>query len=157
MSEKQAEVEVKMSGLFTYKVNDNNTSINEEDVVLYLIKALQAVQDKDKDYKVDVIDVDINPNHVEQAPPITPFKLICDHLEDLYNRKNHDYGNSFDKQLDEDGLLVAKIRMSDKISRFSRLINNNALVKDEKITDTIVDLACYSIMTLMWMQKNAIN
>lgn len=86
----------------------------------------------------------------------SPFNIICQYLEELYNRKNHDYGNSFDQQLDEDGLLVAKIRLTDKIKRFGKLINSDAQVA-ESIKDTVVDLACYSIMTLMWMAKNSVE
>lgn len=86
----------------------------------------------------------------------SPFTIICQYLEELYNRKNHDYGNSFDQQLDEDGLLVAKIRLTDKIKRFGKLINSDAQVA-ESIKDTVVDLACYSIMTLMWMAKNSVE
>lgn len=86
----------------------------------------------------------------------SPFNIICQYLEELYNRKNHDYDNSFDQQLDEDGLLVAKIRLTDKIKRFGKLINSDAQVA-ESIKDTVVDLACYSIMTLMWMAKNSVE
>lgn len=79
------------------------------------------------------------------------FKKITKEMVELYSRKNTDYGGSFDESLDEDGLLVAKIRMKDKLNRFSQLIDNDILVKDESIRDTLIDLANYSIMTLMWM------
>lgn len=78
-------------------------------------------------------------------------KTICGELNALYIAKNADYGNSFDQSLDEDGLLVAKIRLGDKFSRFSTLIKQEAEVKDESLRDTLIDLANYAIMTVMWM------
>lgn len=79
------------------------------------------------------------------------FKKITKEMVNLYSRKNTDYGGSFDESLDEDGLLVAKIRMKDKLNRFSQLIDNDILVASESIEDTLIDLANYSIMTLMWI------
>lgn len=82
-----------------------------------------------------------------------PFLAILKQMYDLYQKKNTDYGNSFDKQLDEDGLLVSKIRLSDKLNRFSNLIKNSAEVQDEKIEDTLIDLANYTVMTLTWLER----
>lgn len=79
------------------------------------------------------------------------FKKITKEMVDLYSRKNTDYGGSFDESLDEDGLLVAKIRMKDKLNRFSQLIDNDGLVEDESLRDTLIDLANYSVMTIMWL------
>ena len=79
------------------------------------------------------------------------FKKITKEMVDLYSRKNTDYGGSFDESLDEDGLLVSKIRLKDKLNRFSQLINNEGLVEDESLRDTLIDLANYSVMTLMWL------
>lgn len=38
---------------------------------------------------------------------------------DTYRKKNTDYGNAFEKSMDEDGILVAKIRIGDKIRRIN--------------------------------------
>lgn len=73
-------------------------------------------------------------------------------MTDLYRRKNADYGNSFDKSLDEDGLIVAKIRIGDKINRITSLLKKEAQVVDESLTDTLIDLANYCIMTILWIQ-----
>lgn len=73
---------------------------------------------------------------------------------DLYARKNRDYGNSFDKSMDKFGLVVAAIRIGDKVNRLQSLIEKGgAEVKDENLSDTFIDLACYAIMTLMWMEE----
>ena len=84
-------------------------------------------------------------------------KNICDSLNDLYKKKNQDYGDSFSKSYKEYGLTMSLIRLEDKLNRLKSLNKNgNAQVKDESIQDTLMDLANYSIMTLielMWGVK----
>ena len=70
-----------------------------------------------------------------------------------YNRKNHDYGNSFEESLNEDGLIAAKVRIGDKIRRFHTLMNKHSKVLDESILDTLKDLATYCEMAIMWNTK----
>ena len=83
---------------------------------------------------------------------------ILNEIKQLHNRKNTDYGNSFDKTLDEFGLVASATRMSDKFNRFKSLIKNQnpVQVQDEKIEDTLIDLASYAIMTIKWMRQNGI-
>ena len=75
-------------------------------------------------------------------------------MTDLYARKNRDYGNSFDKSMDKFGLVVAAIRIGDKVNRLQSLVAKRGVaeVKDESLADTFMDLACYSIMTMMWLR-----
>lgn len=79
------------------------------------------------------------------------FEKITKEMTDLCVKKNKDYGNSFNKSLDEDGLLVSKIRLGDKLARFSNLIKKEALVSDETLRDTLIDMASYAVLTIMWM------
>ena len=45
---------------------------------------------------------------------------------------------------------MPRIRLSDKLNRFKMLSKGrDALVNDESIRDTLVDLANYAIMTIM--------
>lgn len=81
------------------------------------------------------------------------FQQITKELFETYKRKNHDYGDSFNKSLDEDGLLVSKIRLGDKFLRFSTLIKREAQVADESLEDTLLDMANYAIMTAMWLRN----
>ena len=80
---------------------------------------------------------------------------LANKMTDLYARKNRDYGNSFDKSMDKFGLVVAAIRIGDKVNRLQSLVakRGEAEVKDESLADTFMDLACYSIMTMMWMRE----
>lgn len=79
---------------------------------------------------------------------------ICKSLNELYARKNADYGDSFGKSFKEYGLTMACIRLEDKLNRIKSLSKQAAQVSDESITDTLMDLANYSIMTLVELAQN---
>lgn len=75
---------------------------------------------------------------------------ICKEINELYARKNHDYGDSFHQTFLEEGLAMARIRLGDKLSRFNTLTKSgDQQVNDESIRDTLIDLANYAIMTVM--------
>ena len=46
---------------------------------------------------------------------------ICEEINDLYARKNHDYGDSFHQTFVEEGMAMARIRLGDKFNRFKTL------------------------------------
>lgn len=78
---------------------------------------------------------------------------ICNALTNLYDRKNHDYGDSFSKSFAEYGMAMPCIRLEDKLNRLKALTRNSKqMVTDERIEDTLMDLANYAIMTLVEMK-----
>lgn len=85
---------------------------------------------------------------------VQQFMDITTNMTKTYAAKNHDYGNSFDQSLDKFGLLAAMVRMGDKMNRLESLANKKAMVKDESIKDTLLDLANYAIMTVMRLNNN---
>ena len=76
---------------------------------------------------------------------------------ELYSKKNHDYGNSFDKGMDTIGMPYGVGRIYDKVNRLITLTGSNQFVKpqitNESIDDTLMDLACYSIMMLAYRKR----
>ena len=82
---------------------------------------------------------------------IERHKAICEELNALYVRKNHDYGDSFHLSYIEEGMAMPRIRLGDKLNRFKKLslTPEAATVKDESIRDTLIDLANYAIMTII--------
>lgn len=82
------------------------------------------------------------------------FKKITEDMSELYARKNHDYGDSFTETVDEFGLVAPAIRLSDKLNRFKALIKSSSQVMDEKLEDTLIDMANYAIMTVIWMKNH---
>ena len=83
------------------------------------------------------------------------FRSITNEMAELYARKNADYGDSFGQTYRELGIISAVTRMSDKMNRLKRLTTREyqRAVKDESIDDTLTDLACYAVMTLMEMRR----
>lgn len=81
---------------------------------------------------------------------------ICEEINDLYARKNHDYGDSFHETFVEEGYAMSRIRLSDKLNRFKTLSRGvQSEVQDESIRDTLIDLANYAIMTVLEMDTHA--
>lgn len=80
-------------------------------------------------------------------------KEICNEIHSLYCAKNADYGDSFGQTFKEEGMAMARIRLSDKLNRFKTLSRNQEQkVNDESIRDTLIDLANYAIMTVLEME-----
>lgn len=81
-------------------------------------------------------------------------KRLCLLLNSIYEKKNHDYGDSFHKTFVEEGMAMARIRLDDKLNRFKTLSRKGAeqQVSDESIKDILLDLANYAIMTVLEME-----
>lgn len=87
---------------------------------------------------------------------VVHHRAICNELNSLYERKNRDYGDSFHKTYLEEGMAMARIRLTDKLERFKKLTREGGQeVKDESIRDTLIDMANYAIMTAMEMDREA--
>ena len=84
---------------------------------------------------------------------VQSFMDITTNMAKTYAAKNHDYGNSFEQSCNKFGIIAAIVRMGDKMNRLESLAVKKAEVKDESIKDTLLDLATYSIMTLMWLNQ----
>lgn len=82
-------------------------------------------------------------------------KGVAEELNALYERKNHDYGDSFHLTWEKFGAVMAAIRLEDKLQRFETLIRAESKVHDESIRDTLMDLANYSIMSVMELDREA--
>lgn len=82
------------------------------------------------------------------------FKQIAHNLALLYEKKNNAYGNSFGDTFNRLGIISAVTRISDKYNRLCNLATHpNIDNLGESIEDTLMDLASYSIMTLMELDK----
>lgn len=82
-------------------------------------------------------------------------KQICESLNDVYVRKNKDYGDSFGNMYRDLGIISAVTRIGDKYNRLKTLATKPAeerAVKDESIRDTLLDMANYCIMTVIELE-----
>jgi hypothetical protein len=91
----------------------------------------------------------------------TQFTELLNKCKEIMSAKNADYSGGDDgpflnfnqiemltkgKITRDQGVLV---RMTDKLSRVHRLLENNAVVKNETIEDTLMDLANYSLLLIL--------
>lgn len=96
---------------------------------------------------------------VSQEAYLAMFKSITDEMYETTKRKNSDYtgdaGDAFKNftavENASGGVVTTEMgfftRMTDKMMRFAGFIRNGTLkVADEKIEDTILDLAVYCIL-----------
>lgn len=87
---------------------------------------------------------------------LTPntMKNQYDHQWNVFVRKNHDYGNSFEKSLDTFGLVAGIVRMNDKFERLVSLNdpNKDAQIASESLVDTLEDLSNYAAMAACWLK-----
>lgn len=83
---------------------------------------------------------------------IDKFREITNEMADIHERKNSDYGNSIHDTYIKYGASAYLVRMEDKINRVRTLTQNNNQKVDEKIRDTLIDLANYSILMLLELE-----
>lgn len=79
---------------------------------------------------------------------------LMNHLNEVYRVKNKDYGDAFGKSHEKYGAIAGLTRINDKFNRLEELIlSGEQLVEDETVLDTLLDLANYSIMLYMELEK----
>ena len=79
------------------------------------------------------------------------FKEIIGEMEELYRKKNADYGDSFHQAWRKFGKTVGLVYMDAKLNRIKQLLAHpeSQQVHSEKIDDTLIDLANYAVLTIM--------
>ena len=85
------------------------------------------------------------------------FKQITEDMFELWKRKNTDYGSSVTDTYKDFGIVSFLVRMQDKMNRLKTITKKEALVKDEKLEDTLIDLANYSILALIELKVEQEN
>ena len=66
---------------------------------------------------------------------IDHFNMLTGAMGSIYEAKNHDYGNSFEKSCDEYGITAALVRIEDKLNRLKSLRDKDPKVTNESITE----------------------
>ena len=83
---------------------------------------------------------------------VSTFADIVGKMTPLYAKKNHDYGNAFGEIIKEVGLPYGVGKLKEKLKRIETLINSKAEV-NESLEDSLIDLACYTVMTLSYLKR----
>jgi hypothetical protein len=75
---------------------------------------------------------------------------LCMELNETYRIKNPAYGDAFGRTFQKYGPISALTRMNDKWDRIEALIlGAENKVQDERLEDTLMDMACYCLMTII--------
>ena len=74
----------------------------------------------------------------------------------IYARKNHDYGNSFEDGMDLIGDAYGTGRIYDKAKRLATLTKKSTEV-EESMKDTAIDLACYGLMFCSYKDRTLLR
>lgn len=84
---------------------------------------------------------------------------LLDSMHKLYITKNSDYGDSVHDTYMKYGIDSFLVRMTDKLNRVYSLTRKNSVqkVNNEKIEDTLLDLANYSILALIELKEDDNN
>jgi len=85
-----------------------------------------------------------------QTERLEQFKRVQEEGFELFNKKNIDYGDAFADY----GVVGVLVRVGDKIRRFVSVSQKGvALVNDEGLRDTLIDMYNYSAMAIMLMDE----
>ena len=87
------------------------------------------------------------------APGAITHADVCKKLNDIYIKKNKDYGDSANDTFNKFGMTAYLVRMSDKLNRLISLNNRKEKINYESIDDTLLDLANYSIMAYLSLKN----
>ena len=88
---------------------------------------------------------------------IEVHKELLDSLHNLYIAKNRDYGDSVHDTYEKYGLVSFLVRLEDKLNRARTLSKQAAVVQDEKIEDTLMDMANYAILAVIELKGERTN
>ena len=103
-----------------------------------------------KNTEIERCDTDPDTLKLHIDPKAARHYAVCQKLNAVYKAKNHDYGDSFGDTFKKLGIISAVTRLSDKMNRLMSLaVAHDTQVKDEKIEDTLLDMANYAIMKLI--------
>ena len=69
---------------------------------------------------------------------------------ETYKKKNADYGNSFSETIQEFGFIPAVARINDKLKRVKNMVKGNEMnINEESLRDNLMDIAVYSVLTII--------
>jgi hypothetical protein len=85
---------------------------------------------------------------------IEKHKELLDYLHQMYIAKNHDYGDSVHDTYMKYGITSFLVRLEDKLNRARTISSKSQMVEDEKLKDTLLDMANYAILAVLELEDN---
>lgn len=81
------------------------------------------------------------------------FADILKEMQELYDKKNHDYGNSFSETIQEFGFTPAIARINDKFKRIKQMVKGEQMMVEESMRDNLIDIANYCVLTIIELDR----
>ena len=123
----------------------------EEDLVAYMDTFLSERTNTFESYLPQFVKDAIEPQSEE------PFEkavgLTFKEAQDILLRKHHDYGPKNISMAPGGPLNGLRVRMWDKISRLSNLMDRNTTANYESLEDTLIDLANYALIGVLVLRR----
>lgn len=89
----------------------------------------------------------------EEVEPDT-FDSVLDEMKELHAKKNKDYKDSFHDLFKEYGMPYAIGHIEEKLNRVKAIMRNGGnAVENEHLEDSLIDGACYNILTLIELRN----
>jgi len=79
--------------------------------------------------------------------------MVCMKLNETFEKKNKDYGNSFKEVYDDLGIVSCVTQIAHKYNRIKNLVKNPDKANYEGLNDSLLDLANYCIMTTLILDE----
>ena len=86
---------------------------------------------------------------------IEKHEELLNYIHNMYITKNHDYGDSVHDTYMKYGITSFLVRLEDKLNRARTISKKEQLVKDEKLMDTLLDMANYAILAVMELEEES--
>lgn len=86
---------------------------------------------------------------------ITMFTELTNVMSETFAKKRHDYGQTTEETYRKFGPVSMLTRMHDKMGRLDTLLvsGDANYVEDERVEDTLLDLANYALITILERRK----
>lgn len=82
------------------------------------------------------------------------FESVLDEMKELHAKKDKDYNESFHNLFKEYGMPYALCHIEEKLNRVKAIIANGGnAVTNEHVEDSLIDGACYNILTLIELRN----
>ena len=87
------------------------------------------------------------------------FRDLTSRMNDIFQAKRNDYGPSTEDTFKRYGAVSLLVRMRDKLNRLDNLLvtKTSSSVNDERVEDTLLDLANYALITILEMKKMSLE
>ena len=141
---------VRINNLIDVLLNNPETTFETmiENCTTYTQLADTMQKEYDKQQKKIKFDLDLKGSPLD-------FNNILQELQELYIKKNHDYGNSFSETIQEFGFTPAIARINDKLKRVKQMVKGEPMQVNESMRDNLIDIANYCILTIIELDKSS--